>query len=77
MSGERRAEIAGLPADVTDLVFLSDSAALVCGVRGGQVVVLGMPAKLRGEARMLINGRSEGMQGLTLQVVSRHCRRFG
>jgi hypothetical protein len=27
---------------VTDLVFLSDSSALVCGVRGGQVVVLGV-----------------------------------
>ena len=68
MSGDLRAEIGGLPAHVTDVVFLPDSSALVAGIRGGQLMVLGMPRNLRAEAKRVLFGREEGMHGMTLQV---------
>lgn len=68
MSGDLRAELGGLPADVTQISFLPDSSALVVGVRGGQLLVLGMPRNLRAEAKRVLFGREEGMHGMTLQV---------
>jgi WD40 repeat protein len=69
MSGDLRAEVGALPADVTELVFLPDCSALVAGVKGGQLLVLGMPRSLRAEAKRVLFGREEGMNGMTLQVV--------
>lgn len=69
MSGDLRAEIGGLPAHVTELVFLPDSSALVAGIRGGQLMVLGIPRNIRAEAKRVLFGREEGMHGMTLQVV--------
>ena len=69
MSGDLRAEIRALPANVTELAFLPDCSALVAGVKGGQLLVLGMPRNLRSEAKRILFGREDGMHGMTLQVL--------
>jgi len=70
MSGDKRAEVGGLPAEVTSAVFLPDASALAVGVAGGQILLLGMPLALRAEAKRILFGREPGMHGMTLQVGS-------
>ena len=68
MSGDLRAEIRELPVGVTAMAFLPDTSALVVGLKGGQLLLLGLPRNLRAEAKRILFGREDGMQGMTLQV---------
>lgn len=68
MSGDKRAEVRGLPEEVTEVVFLPDASALAVGVGGGQILMLGMPQGLRAEAKRVLFGREPGMHGMTLEV---------